>query len=72
MQVEILLSLSNGHILLPAGLPGFESSDPTQYQIPGDTGVGACIIITLPDLQMHFRLHDYYMGASFPVKCCCI
>lgn len=52
-------------LLLPAGLPGYEIADPSQQAIPGDIGVGACVVVTLPELQLQFRLHDYYMGKFF-------
>lgn len=65
MQVEILLSVINMQFLLPAGLPGYETADPSQQEIPGDIGVGACVVVTLPELQLQFRLHEYYMGTLF-------
>ena len=62
LQVEVGVSIKNGQIMLPAGLPGYETSDPAQDLTPGDVGVGACIIMTIPEIQLHFRLNDYYMG----------
>ena len=62
LQVEIAMNLTNGRILLPAGLPGYERVNPAQYETPSNVGVGACVILTLPELQLQFRLHDYYMG----------
>jgi hypothetical protein len=64
LQVEIGVSVKNGQMMLPAGLPGYETSDPAQDPIPGDVGVGACLILVIPELQLHFRLHDYYMGTA--------
>lgn len=69
MQVEILLSVINMQFLLPAGLPGYETADPSQQAIPGDIGVGACVVVTLPELQLQFRLHEYYMGTFFVNTC---
>lgn len=57
-------------LLLPAGLPGYETVDPAQEAAPGsgEVGVGACAIITLPELQLQLRLHDYYMGISLYIS----
>jgi len=62
LQVEISASVRNGQMMLPAGLPGYETSDPAQNPAPGDMGVGACLILAIPEFQLHVRLHDYYMG----------
>ena len=48
--------------MLPAGLPGYETFDPSQDSVPSEKGVGACVVLTMPELQLHFRLHDYFMG----------
>lgn len=64
LQVEIGVSITNGQMILPAGLPGYETSDPAREPIPGDSGVGTCLILSIPELQLHFRLHDYYMGTA--------
>lgn len=52
--------------MFPAGLLGYEVSDPAQGPAPGDVGVGACLILAIPELQLYFRLHDYYMGTAAP------
>lgn len=62
MQVEIGVLIERSQILLPAGLPGYETTDPAQDPTLSDKGVGACVVIAMPELQLHFRLHDYYMG----------
>jgi hypothetical protein len=64
LQVEFGVSITNGQMMFPAGLPGYETYDPAQVPIPGDIGVGASIILVIPELQLHFRLHDYYMGIA--------
>lgn len=48
--------------MLPAGLPGYETFDPSQDSVPSEKGVGACVVLTMPELQLNFRLHDYFMG----------
>jgi hypothetical protein len=64
LQVEIGASITNGQMILPAGLPGYEASDPAREPKLGDSGVGACLILSIPEFQLHFRLHDYYMGTA--------
>ncbi|KAF9465079.1 hypothetical protein BDZ94DRAFT_1351083 [Collybia nuda] len=61
LQVEILLALERGTIVLPVGLPGYESR---RFK---DNGIGACIIAKFPELQLQFRLHDYYMEMSLNI-----
>ncbi|KAF7969728.1 hypothetical protein HWV62_26142, partial [Athelia sp. TMB] len=67
LQVEILLSVINMQLLLPAGLPGYEITDPGLESVPSDKGFGACVIVALPELQLQFRLHDYYMEMSLNI-----
>lgn len=55
-------------LLLPAGLPGYEITDPGLESVPSDKGFGACVIVALPELQLQFRLHDYYMGRFSSVE----
>jgi len=54
LQVEVGVSIKNGQIMLPAGLPGYETSDPAQDLTPGDVGVGACIIMTIQKFSYIF------------------
>lgn len=56
LQVEILLALEHATVILPTGLPGYESGGPER------DGIGACIVAKIPELQLQFRMHDYYMG----------
>jgi len=46
LQVELELSLSNGRLILPAGYNSF----------------GARISVAVHEIQLQFRLHDYFMG----------
>jgi len=63
MQVELSLTLNNGSILMPAGIPGYEDAD--------DHGnCGAALALYLPELQVDLRLHDYFMG-KVPASCLC-
>jgi hypothetical protein len=59
LQVELMVCMERGTLILPAGLPGYEaSSDANDRNI----GIGACVIVAVPELQLQLRLHDYYMG----------
>jgi hypothetical protein len=60
LQTEVALNLRNGVMLLPAGLSGYETY--SYGQDPSDIGVGACVVLNMPKLQLQFRLHDYFMG----------
>jgi hypothetical protein len=55
-------------MLLVAGLPGYEASNVEQSS--DDVGVGACIVLSLPVIQVQFRMNDYFMGdQSFAKRC---
>lgn len=61
LQVELALFAEHSAILLPAGIPGCETSTHLQED-SGDAGIGACLVLDVPELQVQFRMHDYYMG----------
>lgn len=62
LQVEMGVILDKGVMILPAGLPGYETSSLGQHEAHGNTGIGACLWLSIPELQLQFRMHDYYMG----------
>lgn len=47
---------------MPAGLPGYESTCTTTGGDHPDPGIGPSVVLTIPGIQVQFRLHDYYMG----------
>jgi len=57
-HLELGVSLTNALVVAPAGLPGYETSDDSR----ADDNIGPCVMMTFPELQVHLRLHDYYMG----------
>ncbi|THU95661.1 hypothetical protein K435DRAFT_829044 [Dendrothele bispora CBS 962.96] len=61
MQVEMSVVVKNGLVVLPIGLPGYETSVRSDSH---DPGIGRCILLSLPELQLHFRMHDFYMEMS--------
>ncbi|KAJ7783252.1 hypothetical protein B0H16DRAFT_1877649 [Mycena metata] len=63
LQVELDVDLQNGVMVVPAGLPGYESGSGTE-PLPG---IGSCVLLDLPELQVHFRLHDFFMELSLNI-----
>lgn len=59
LQVELMLCVTRGTLILPAGLPGYEASSDLKDM---NVGIGACVVATVPEIQLQLRLHDYYMG----------
>ncbi|KAH7927135.1 hypothetical protein BV22DRAFT_1193843 [Leucogyrophana mollusca] len=64
LQVEIALVLQQGSIALPAGLPGYEKRIAGGERVDD---IGASVILALSELQLDFRLHDYFMEMSLNV-----
>ncbi|KAJ7680397.1 hypothetical protein DFH06DRAFT_1404238 [Mycena polygramma] len=58
LEVEVDVDLQNGLMLVPAGLPGYEGP------VYDETGIGSCVLLDIPELQVHFRLHDFFMELS--------
>lgn len=58
LQIQLETSVERGLVIMPAGLRGYETdqSDNTE----GD--IGTCVMLALPELQIHLRSHEYYMG----------
>lgn len=61
LQVELDVDLQNGLMVVPAGLPGYEGSSTLRDETQ-NASIGSCVLLDIPELQVHFRLHDYYMG----------
>ncbi|KAF8893814.1 hypothetical protein BD779DRAFT_1669348 [Infundibulicybe gibba] len=63
MEVTISLFAQNCTVLFPAGLSGVEKPNSTEL----GTQIGACIVLTFPELQLQFRMHDYFMEMSLNI-----
>lgn len=63
LEVDLDVDLQNGLMVIPAGLPGYERSNPLGSD-SHSTGIGACLLLDIPELQVHLRLHDFFMGTS--------
>ncbi|KAJ7579122.1 hypothetical protein C8J56DRAFT_337033 [Mycena floridula] len=62
MQVQMSVDVQNGIIVMPVGLPGYEHSC-TRPEL----GIGPGLVLALPELQLQFRMHDYYMEMTLNV-----
>lgn len=58
LQVELTLMVQHGSLLLPVGLPGFEK----HASMATAKDIGTALYLAFPELQLDFRLHDYFMG----------
>ncbi|KAF7321613.1 hypothetical protein MKEN_00682400 [Mycena kentingensis (nom. inval.)] len=67
LQVDLDVDLQNGTMILPAGLPGYEGSDTLRDAGATNGDIGSCLVLDMPEIQVHFRLHDYYMELSLNI-----
>ncbi|KAJ6593973.1 hypothetical protein B0H19DRAFT_1365929 [Mycena capillaripes] len=65
LQVEVDVDLQNGLMVVPAGLPGYERS--VHDEALPNAGIGSCVLLDIPELQVHFRLHDFSMELSLNI-----
>ena len=64
LQVTLTVDVTAGTTILPAGLLGHEPASEGSKSI--GHGIGACLVLSVPELQMHLRLHDHFMGSLHP------
>ncbi|CAK5265757.1 unnamed protein product [Mycena citricolor] len=62
MQVDLEIDLQNALMVVPAGLSGYEASASLRESSASPPSIGSCVLLDIPELQVHFRLHDYFMG----------
>ncbi|KAI0300988.1 hypothetical protein B0F90DRAFT_1720731 [Multifurca ochricompacta] len=58
MQVEVRLSINHSIVILPVGLPGYETYCPLPGQSPEDVGLGGCVVLSVPEIQLQLRSHN--------------
>ncbi|KAJ6586994.1 hypothetical protein DFH09DRAFT_241649 [Mycena vulgaris] len=68
LQVEVDVDLQNGMMVVPAGLPGYEASGSLHDEALHNPGIGSCLLLDIPELQVHFRLHDFFMELSLNIS----
>ncbi|THH07232.1 hypothetical protein EW145_g3529 [Phellinidium pouzarii] len=61
------LLVQNGIIALPAGLLGFERRQAVATVEGHGVDMGRCAVITIPELQLQLRLHDFFMEMSLNI-----
>lgn len=55
--------LTNIMIILPAGIPGYECPSNVEASVKsGENGIGRCLVLSISELQVFLRLHDFFMG----------
>ncbi|KAF5393264.1 hypothetical protein D9757_000624 [Collybiopsis confluens] len=69
MQVQLGVVLSDGIMILPAGLPGYEKG----IDVPGEPkdSIGHCLVLCLPEVDLQLRLHDLYMEMTLNMGTIC-
>ncbi|KAI0051792.1 hypothetical protein FA95DRAFT_1675579 [Auriscalpium vulgare] len=67
LQVELQLAITQSSIILPCGLPGYETFIPLANQHVLDVDLGSCITLAVPELELQLRSHDYAMEMSLNV-----
>ncbi|TFK25683.1 hypothetical protein FA15DRAFT_334222 [Coprinopsis marcescibilis] len=68
LQVELWLNIKQGMTIIPAGLLCYGTSafgsDHRSSESKQDAGAGAALVTLFPRVQVHIRLHDYFMEMS--------
>lgn len=49
--------------MLPAGAISIEAP-----QADGTLGIGPCVVLSISELQLHLRLHDFFFGKNVPIS----
>lgn len=72
IHVALSVDAENLLIILPAGLSGYDTME-IPHTRPGGTGIGPCVVATVPQLSVDLRTHEHFMGessaASFAFAC---
>ncbi|KAG7440025.1 uncharacterized protein BT62DRAFT_646663 [Guyanagaster necrorhizus] len=63
LQVNIVVRVDSGCVILPAGLPGYDRSCTTKGH-SDEICIGPCLVLDIPELQLQLRIHDYFMDLS--------
>lgn len=64
LQVEMYLDIQHALVTMPAGFLSHSTASPTSSPSMGTVvnDAGACLLLHVPQLQLHLRLHDFFMG----------
>ncbi|KAK2463228.1 hypothetical protein APHAL10511_004883 [Amanita phalloides] len=66
LQVTMVVEVSASTVVVPAGLPSYESI--SDWDTPGEHGIGPCLLLHVPELQLQLRLHAYFMEMSLNIN----
>ncbi|KAF9070624.1 hypothetical protein BDP27DRAFT_1401949 [Rhodocollybia butyracea] len=67
MQVELGIVVLDGLMILPAGLPGYETGLDIPDAQEKHADIGHCLVLTMPELDLQLRLHDLYMEMTLNI-----
>jgi len=59
-QCTTSVLINGGTLVLPAGAVSIEAT-----QAGGAPGIGPCVVLSMSELQLHLRLHDFFFGKYF-------
>jgi len=62
-QCTVSVLVHGGTFVLPAGAISIEAP-----QADGTLGVGPCVVLSISELQLHLRLHDFFFGKNVPIS----
>lgn len=65
LEVCLELDVSDATIALPEALLGYETHEDPDTK--GSLGIGSCLLISVPELSVSFRLHDFAMEMTVNV-----
>ncbi|KAG6849567.1 hypothetical protein H0H93_007348 [Arthromyces matolae] len=63
LQAEMQVFVDAGTIIMPVGLPGYSASWEGKA-----ADIGECLILTVPNIQLQFRMHDHFMEMSLNIE----
>ncbi|KAJ3575090.1 hypothetical protein NP233_g1335 [Leucocoprinus birnbaumii] len=58
-QCTMTVAVKGAALVLPAGVLGIEAP-----QAGGTPGTGPCLVLSVPEFQLHLRLHDFFLEMS--------
>jgi hypothetical protein len=63
LEVQLLLRATDAQVVQPVALIGPSSitQASARTNIPAESR--NCVILSVPEIQLQLRMHDYYMGA---------
>jgi hypothetical protein len=57
MQVELRLNINHSFVILPVGLPGYETFCQSPDQSAEDVQLGGCVVLSAPEIELQLRSH---------------